>query len=79
MSRGSKSRQGDQGSGVAIAGQCFFCRCDWLWGRAQTQMVGSRQWKSDLRLNGKGKEGSRELATALFPASASMLRYGPCV
>ena len=41
---------------------------------AQTQMVGSRQWKSDLRLNGKGKEGSRALAAALFPASAPLLR-----
>ncbi|KAK9837410.1 hypothetical protein WJX81_000483 [Elliptochloris bilobata] len=40
----------------------------------QTQTVGSRQWKNDLRLNGKGKEGSRELATALFPSSASLLR-----
>ena len=53
--------------------------CDLLWASAQTQTVGSRQWKSDLRLNGKGKEGSRELATALFPASASLLRCALCL
>ena len=63
---------------MTIAGQCVYCQCDWCWERAQTQMVGSRQWKSDLRLNGKGKEGSRALATALFPASASLLRCAPC-
>ena len=77
MFRDSKLGCGEQGSRIYVTGLRFSCQCDWFWGRAQTQMVGSRQWKSDLRLNGKGKEGSRELATALFPASAPLLRCGP--
>ena len=38
------------------------------------ETVRAGQWKSDLHLNGKGKEGSRALANALFPAAAPLLR-----
>ena len=33
------------------------------------------QWKRELRLNGKGKEGSRELALRLFPSAADLLKW----
>ena len=43
-------------------------------GAAQMETVRAGQWKSDLHLNGTGKEGSRALANALFPAAAPLLR-----
>lgn len=42
----------------------------------------SRAWKIDLQLNGKGKEGSRQLAIRLFPTAAELLKcalYKLCI
>ena len=36
-----------------------------------------RRWKQDLQLNGKGKEGSRQLAIRLFPTASELLKYNP--
>ena len=38
------------------------------------QTISARRWKMDMGLNGKGKDGSRELAVQLFPQSADMLK-----
>ena len=35
-----------------------------------------RRWKQDLQLNGKGKEGSRQLAIRLFPTASELLKCG---
>ena len=41
---------------------------------AQPETVSCTQWKRELSLNKKGKEGSRELALRLFPTAADMLK-----
>ena len=38
------------------------------------QTISARRWKLDMGLNGKGKDGSRELAVQLFPQSADLLK-----
>lgn len=40
----------------------------------QVETVSARRWKNELGLNGAGKDGSRALATALFPLAADKLR-----
>jgi hypothetical protein len=41
---------------------------------AALQTISARRWKLDMGLNGKGKDGSRELAVQLFPQSADLLK-----
>ena len=36
-----------------------------------------RRWKGDMRLNGRGKDGSRLLALQLFPQAAHLLKCDP--
>ena len=38
------------------------------------QTISARRWKLEMGLNGKGKDGSRELAVQLFPHAADMLK-----
>ena len=40
----------------------------------QVETVSCRRWKQDLQLNGKGKEGSRQLAIRLFPTASELLK-----
>ncbi len=42
--------------------------------RVMPQTISARRWKLDMGLNGKGKDGSRELAVQLFPQSADLLK-----
>ncbi len=42
--------------------------------RMLPQTISARRWKLDMGLNGKGKDGSRELAVQLFPQSADLLK-----
>ena len=44
--------------------------------RVQPETVSCRRWKTDLQLNGKGKEGSRLLALRLFPTATDLLKCG---
>ena len=57
-----------------------FCRCVMTMGhtRVTPQTISARRWKLDMGLNGKGKDGSRELAVQLFPQSADMLKCDGC-
>jgi hypothetical protein len=43
------------------------------------QVISASRWKRDMGLYGKGKEGSRQLALALFPQAAELLRCAPCL
>ena len=38
------------------------------------QVISASRWKRDMGLYGKGKEGSRQLALALFPQAAELLK-----
>ena len=42
--------------------------------RVALDTVSARRWKNDLGLNNRGKEGSRALATAIFPKATHLLR-----
>ena len=65
--RGAASGQTKEGWLLSDA-----CICD-----AQPETVSCTQWKRELSLNKKGKEGSRELALRLFPTAADMLKCAP--
>lgn len=43
------------------------------------QVISASRWKRDMGLYGKGKEGSRQLAIALFPQAAELLKCTPCL
>ena len=43
------------------------------------QVISASRWKRDMGLYGKGKEGSRQLALALFPQAADLLKCAPCL
>jgi hypothetical protein len=43
------------------------------------QVISASRWKRDMGLYGKGKEGSRQLALALFPQAADLLKCGICL
>jgi hypothetical protein len=41
------------------------------------KVISASRWKRDVGLYGKGKEGSRQLALALFPQAAEHLKCAP--
>lgn len=57
-------------------GRRHACKCNRIveFRLLSLQVVAATRWKRDMGLYGKGKEGSRQLALALFPQAAEQLK-----